>query len=147
MQSEQDRANPPPKERETFAVDPARLAWRGAGREICEGDIHASYSADVIAMGGRLWVCTSISGSSLMGLFSPECAGAANHRPLSAGSSPHRHDHIGGEAQLPIPRDVAPRQIMDEGRREGREAVTGIRETVPDSGLARCARRRDGGPP
>jgi hypothetical protein len=77
MQSEQDRANPPPKERETFAVDPARLAWRGAGREICEGDIHASYSADVIAMGGRvrkpfkwkggLWVCTSISGSSLTG--------------------------------------------------------------------------------
>ncbi len=73
MQSEQDRANPPPKEREMFAVHPARLAWKGAGSEICEGDIHASYSADVIAMQGRVrkpfkWmggmcVCTSISGS------------------------------------------------------------------------------------
>jgi hypothetical protein len=77
MESKEDRANPPPKERETFAVHPARLAWRGAGREACEGDIHASYSADFIAMGGRvrqpfkwragLWVCTSISGPSLTG--------------------------------------------------------------------------------
>jgi hypothetical protein len=77
MQSKQDQANPPPTERETVAVHPARLAWRGAGREICEGDIHASYSADVIAMNGRvrkpfkwkdaLCVCTSISGSGLTG--------------------------------------------------------------------------------
>jgi len=75
MPSEQDKANPPHRDRETFAVHPARLAWRGAGREICEGDIHASYSADVIAMQGRvrkpfkwrdaLCVCTSISGSGL----------------------------------------------------------------------------------
>jgi hypothetical protein len=75
MPSEQDKANPPPKERETFAVNPARLAWGAARREICEGDIHASYSADVIAMSGRvrkpfewnsaLCVCTSISGSGL----------------------------------------------------------------------------------
>jgi hypothetical protein len=77
MQSDQDRAKPPPRERETFAVHPARLAWRDAGREICEGDIHASYSADVIAMSGRVrkpfkWkdapcVCTGISGSALTG--------------------------------------------------------------------------------
>jgi hypothetical protein len=75
MQSEQDRANPPPKERETFAVHPARLAWRSAGKETCEGDIHASYSADVIGMSGRvrkpfkwngaLCVCTSIRGCGL----------------------------------------------------------------------------------
>ena len=75
MQSEQDQANPPPKERETVAVHPARLAWRGAGKETCEGDIHASYSADVIATSGRvrkpfkwkdgLYICTSISGSGL----------------------------------------------------------------------------------
>jgi hypothetical protein len=75
MQSEQDQANPPPPEWETVAVHPARLAWRGAGRETCEGDIHASYSADVIASNGRvrkpfrwkdgLYVCTSISGSGL----------------------------------------------------------------------------------
>lgn len=75
MQSEQDEANPPPRERETVAVNPARLAWKAVGREICEGDIHASYSADVIAMSGRvrkpfkwngaLCVCTSISGSGL----------------------------------------------------------------------------------
>jgi hypothetical protein len=73
--SEQDPANPPPKQRETFAVHPARLAWKGAGGEVCEGDIHASYSADVIAMRGSvrkpfrwkdgLCVCTSISGSGL----------------------------------------------------------------------------------
>ena len=75
MESEQDQAKPPPTERETFAVHPARLAWRAAGRETCEGDIHASYSADVIASNGRvrkpfrwidgLYVCTSISGSGL----------------------------------------------------------------------------------
>jgi hypothetical protein len=75
MRSEQDQANPPPKERETCAVHAARLAWGAAGRETCEGDIHASYSADVIAMDGRvrkpfrwkdaLCVCTSISGSGL----------------------------------------------------------------------------------
>jgi hypothetical protein len=75
MQSEQDQARPPPAKRETVAVHPARLAWRGAGRQVCEGDIHASYSADVIAMQGRvrkpfmwkgeLYACTSISGSGL----------------------------------------------------------------------------------
>ena len=75
MQSEQDQANPPPTKRETIAVHPARLAWKGAGGEVCEGDIHASYSADVIASNGRvrkpfrwndaLYVCTSISGSGL----------------------------------------------------------------------------------
>jgi len=75
MDSEQDQARPPPAARETVAVHPARLAWRGAGRETCEGDIHASYSADVIASNGRvrkpfrwkdgLYVCTSISGSGL----------------------------------------------------------------------------------
>jgi hypothetical protein len=75
MPSEQNRAKPPPTARETFAVHPARLAWRSAGRETCEGDIHASYSADVIAMQGRvrkpfkwkgeLYACTSISGSGL----------------------------------------------------------------------------------
>jgi len=77
MQSGQDKANPPPTERETFAVNPARLAWRAAGRQICEGDIHASYRADVIAMSGRvrkpfnwkggLCICTGISGSGLTG--------------------------------------------------------------------------------
>lgn len=82
MQSEQDQANPPPKEREIFAVHPARLAWRGAGRETCEGDIHASYSADVIASNGRvrkpftwkgdLYVCTSITGSGLTDSGMPE---------------------------------------------------------------------------
>ena len=75
MQSEQDQAQPPPKARETVAVRPARLAWRGAGRETCECDIHASYSADVIASNGRvrkpftwngaLYACTSITGSGL----------------------------------------------------------------------------------
>ena len=75
MQSEQDQANPPPTERETVAVHPARLAWRGAGRETCEDEIHGSYSADLIAMKGRvrkpfnwkgeLCVCTSIRGSAL----------------------------------------------------------------------------------
>jgi hypothetical protein len=75
MQSEQDQTNPPPTERETVAVHPARLEWRGAGRETCEGDIHASYSADVIASNrrvrkpftwnGALYVCTSITGSAL----------------------------------------------------------------------------------
>jgi len=75
MQSGQDKANPPPTERETFAVNPARLASRTAGKEICEGDIHASYSADVIGMSGQIrkpfrWngalcVCTSITGSGL----------------------------------------------------------------------------------
>jgi hypothetical protein len=75
MQSENDQTNPPPAHRETFAVHPARPAWRGASRETCEGDIHASYSADVIASNGRvrkpfswkdgLCVCTSISGSGL----------------------------------------------------------------------------------
>jgi hypothetical protein len=75
MQSEQDQANPPPVKRETVGVHPARLAWRGAGRQVCEGDIHASYSADVIATNGRvrkpftwknaLYVCTSIVGSGL----------------------------------------------------------------------------------
>jgi hypothetical protein len=82
MQSEQDQANPPPSERETVAVHPARLAWRGAGRETCEGDIHASYSADVIASNGRvrksftwnggLYVCTSITGSALTDSGMPE---------------------------------------------------------------------------
>ena len=77
MQSEQDQPKPPPMERETTAIHPARLAWRGAGRETCEGDIHASYSADVIASNGRvrkpftwkgdLYVCTSITGSALTG--------------------------------------------------------------------------------
>jgi hypothetical protein len=77
MQSEQDKANPPPKERETFAVNPVRLSWSDASRETCEGDIHASYSADVIAMNGRvrkpfIWngehcVCTSITGAALTG--------------------------------------------------------------------------------
>src|ERR1700733_14182971 len=75
MQSNQDQANPPPTVRELFAVHPARLAWKGAGGGVCEGDIHASYSADVIAMKGRvrkpfnwrgeLCVCTSIRGSGL----------------------------------------------------------------------------------
>jgi hypothetical protein len=75
MESKQDQAEAAPTERETFAVHPARLAWRGAGEEVCEGDIHGSYSADVIAMKGRvrkpfkwrgeLCVCTSISGSGL----------------------------------------------------------------------------------
>ena len=75
MQSEDDRANPPPTEPETFAVEAARLAWGAAGRESCEGDIPASYSADLIAMSGRLrkpfrwkgalFVSTSISGSAL----------------------------------------------------------------------------------
>jgi hypothetical protein len=69
------KANPPPDDRETFAVNPVRLAWGDASRKICEGDIHASYSADVIAMAGRvrkpfkwrgaLCVCTSISGCGL----------------------------------------------------------------------------------
>jgi len=75
MQSEQDQANPPPTKRETIAVHPARLAWKGASGGVCEGDIHASYSADVIAANGRVrrpftwkgapYVCTSISGSRL----------------------------------------------------------------------------------
>jgi hypothetical protein len=75
MQSDQEKANPPVMERETFAVNPARLAWSVTGREICEGDIHASYSADNIGMGhpirkpfkwnGSLWVCTSVAGSAL----------------------------------------------------------------------------------
>jgi hypothetical protein len=75
MESESSQANPPPRQRETVAVNPARLAWRDAAGEICEGDIHASYSADLIAERGRvrkpfkwhggLWVCTSISGSGL----------------------------------------------------------------------------------
>ena len=82
MESEQDQPYPPPTERETFAVHPARLAWRGAARETCEGDIHASYSADVIASNGRvrkpfrwkdgLYVCTSISGSGLTESGMPE---------------------------------------------------------------------------
>jgi hypothetical protein len=73
MESEPSQANPPPRQRETVAVNPTRLAWKVAGQEICEGDIHASYSADLIAEGGRvrkpfrwrdgLWVCTGISGS------------------------------------------------------------------------------------
>jgi hypothetical protein len=75
VQSEEQKANPPPKERETVAVNPSRLAWGGVSKKICEGDIHASYSADVIAMTGRvrkpfkwngaLCVCTAISGSGL----------------------------------------------------------------------------------
>jgi hypothetical protein len=75
-------ANPPPRERETAAVNPTRLAWSDAGTQICEGDIHASYSADVIAMSGRvrkpfkckgaLFVCTSIAGSALTGSGMPE---------------------------------------------------------------------------
>jgi len=75
MQSDQGQADPPPRRRETVAVNPARLAWRGAGREVCEGDIHASYSADLIAECGRvrkpfkwqggLCVCTGIRGSGL----------------------------------------------------------------------------------
>jgi hypothetical protein len=62
-------------QRETFAVNPARLARSAAKKEHCEGDIHASYSADNIAMGqpirkpfkwnGSLCVCTSIAGSAL----------------------------------------------------------------------------------
>ncbi len=77
MESEQGQASSPPIQRETVAVNPARLAWRGASRETCEGDIYASYSADVIASNGRvrkpfgwkdsLCVCTSISGSGLTG--------------------------------------------------------------------------------
>lgn len=75
MRSEQGHANLPPKQRETAAVNPARLAWRDTGREICEGDIHASYSADLIAECGRIrkpfkWqdglcVCTGISSAGL----------------------------------------------------------------------------------
>lgn len=75
MQSEQDQANPPPTKPEIVTVHPTRLAWQGAGRETCEGDIHASYSVDVIAMNGRvrkpfkwkgdLYACTSISGSGV----------------------------------------------------------------------------------
>ncbi len=75
MLSEQDKADPLPRKRETFAVNPVRLAWEATNGEVCEGDIHASYSADVIAMSGRVrkpfkWkgapcVCTSISGSGL----------------------------------------------------------------------------------
>ncbi len=75
MQTEEEEAHPPPRERETVAVNPSRLAWGDVSRKICEGDIHASYSADVIAMTGRvrkpfnwngvLCVCTGISGSGL----------------------------------------------------------------------------------
>jgi hypothetical protein len=75
VQSEEEKANPPLKKRETVAVNPSRLAWGVVSRKICEGDIHASYSADVIAMTGRvrkpfkwngaLCVCTGISGSGL----------------------------------------------------------------------------------
>jgi hypothetical protein len=82
MQPEQDEGNPTPRQRDTVAVNPARLAWKSASRETCEGDIHASYSADLIADGGRirkpfkwrdgLWVCTSISGSGLTDSGMPE---------------------------------------------------------------------------
>ncbi len=75
MGSEQDKDNAPSRERETFAVSPVRLAFKAVNGEVCEGDIHASYSADVIAMSGRvrkpfrwkggLCVCTSITGSGL----------------------------------------------------------------------------------
>ena len=75
MQSEDEKANSPPTERETVAVNPARLAWASAGGKICEGEIHASYSVDVIAMTGKVrkpftWngalsVCTGTSGSGL----------------------------------------------------------------------------------
>ncbi len=56
------------------SVPPSRLAagtWKG-GREIGEGDIHASYSADLISMTGKvrtpfrhgayLWACVAIVG-------------------------------------------------------------------------------------
>ena len=69
-------------QRERFAVNPSRLAWSAAKREICEGDIHASYSADNIAMGqpirkpfkwnNSLCVCTGITGSALTGSGMPE---------------------------------------------------------------------------
>jgi len=42
----------------TIPVSPSRLAWgkydHGRNRDIGEGDIHASYSADVIASGGKI---------------------------------------------------------------------------------------------
>lgn len=75
MPYDQHGAGPPPAVRELFTVHPSRLAWGAAGRETCAGDIHASYSADVIAASGRsrkpfkwkgeLYVCTGISGSRL----------------------------------------------------------------------------------
>jgi len=63
-------------ERERIAVDPARLAWgtynHTAEREEGEGDIHSSYSADLIAMksavrnpfkyGPDLWINTGSGG-------------------------------------------------------------------------------------
>jgi hypothetical protein len=74
MEPEND-AHPPINELGTFAVNPARLAWGDATKEVCEGDIPASYSADVIATAGRvrkpfvwkgsLYVCTGIRGAVL----------------------------------------------------------------------------------
>jgi len=60
----------------TVEIDPTRLAWgewcHRAGKQLGEGDIRASYSADRIGMGqpvrkpfrwqGGLWVCTGTRG-------------------------------------------------------------------------------------
>ncbi len=63
-------------EPETCIVSASRLAWKeqwnGAKHECCEGDIHASYSADLIGMDkpvrkpfkwkAELWLTVSMSG-------------------------------------------------------------------------------------
>jgi hypothetical protein len=55
--SENDRPNPPPV-RQTIVVPAYRLAWgkydHDKERDIGEGDIHASYSADTIATHNRV---------------------------------------------------------------------------------------------
>jgi len=77
---------PLPPLRTTFAVNAARLTSgkfdHGRNRDIGEGDINASYSADRIASGetirkpfqhdGSLWVCTSITGAGLTASGSTE---------------------------------------------------------------------------
>ena len=73
-QSEQDKPNPPP-EPEAITVPAARLAWgewsNQKQRQIAEGDISISYSADLIPGGkirkpfrweGNLCVCVGLSG-------------------------------------------------------------------------------------
>ncbi len=77
---------PPPPLRLTFAVNAARLASgrfdHGRNRDIGEGDINASYSADRIASAepirkpfqhdGSLWICTSVTSTGLTASGSTE---------------------------------------------------------------------------
>ena len=77
----------------TIPVKPARLAWgtydHGRNRDIGEGDIHASYSADVIASAGKIrkafrWQAQLMVTVSLSGLGGIEQAEAYQLIPLKA---------------------------------------------------------------